>query len=117
MQIAGIHFELVTCHRKPERSFFLKGRQFPVCARCTGIYIGYFTYPFFLFDLAYLNFYISVALIMPTVIDGLIQALSNRESNNVIRLVTGIAAGTGFISLASITGERIYMGILFLTNY
>lgn len=24
------------CHRRPERSFFYKGRQFPICARCTG---------------------------------------------------------------------------------
>lgn len=24
----------------PERSFFLDGRQFPVCARCSGLYAG-----------------------------------------------------------------------------
>ncbi|MBQ3473297.1 MAG: DUF2085 domain-containing protein, partial [Methanobrevibacter sp.] len=26
------------CHRMHERSFFIKGHQFPVCARCTGFY-------------------------------------------------------------------------------
>lgn len=28
------------CHQMPERSFSYKGKQFPVCARCTGIFIG-----------------------------------------------------------------------------
>ena len=28
------------CHQRPDRSFFLFGRQLPVCARCTGLYAG-----------------------------------------------------------------------------
>jgi uncharacterized membrane protein len=30
----------VVCHRRPERSFHVHGRQFPVCARCTGLYLS-----------------------------------------------------------------------------
>lgn len=32
------------CHQLAERSFFYKGYQFPVCARCTGVTIGQFLY-------------------------------------------------------------------------
>lgn len=28
------------CHRIPSRSFFIAGRQLPLCARCTGTFIG-----------------------------------------------------------------------------
>jgi uncharacterized membrane protein len=28
------------CHRIPERSFFLDGHQLPLCARCTGTFLG-----------------------------------------------------------------------------
>jgi uncharacterized membrane protein len=28
------------CHQRPERSFYLWATQMPVCARCTGIYLG-----------------------------------------------------------------------------
>jgi uncharacterized membrane protein len=29
------------CHQIPERSFFIAGHPFAVCARCTGIYAGF----------------------------------------------------------------------------
>jgi uncharacterized membrane protein len=28
------------CHQRPERSFHLGSVQMPVCARCTGLYVG-----------------------------------------------------------------------------
>ena len=33
-------FGAMICHQRPERSFFWGVHQFPVCARCTGIYLS-----------------------------------------------------------------------------
>jgi uncharacterized membrane protein len=33
-------FGSVICHQLPDRSFFVDGRQLPVCARCTGLYVS-----------------------------------------------------------------------------
>jgi uncharacterized membrane protein len=30
----------LVCHQRPERSFASCGRQWPVCGRCAGLYIG-----------------------------------------------------------------------------
>jgi uncharacterized membrane protein len=30
----------LVCHQRPERSFHLDGAQYPVCARCLGLYVG-----------------------------------------------------------------------------
>lgn len=30
----------LVCHQLPDRSFHLAGAQLPVCARCTGLYLG-----------------------------------------------------------------------------
>lgn len=104
------------CHRKPERSFFWKGKQFPVCARCTGIHIGYISFPLFLFSVFTLNIWWTIFLILPTYIDGLTQAFFKRESNNLLRVTTGVIAGIGLMSLVSIIGKFIGTQILLILN-
>lgn len=110
-----LHFTF--CHRKPERSFFWKGKQFPVCARCTGIHVGYLSFPLFLFQLFTLNIWWTLALIIPTVVDGWTQAFYNRESNNWLRLVTGLMAGIGAMSLVAIIGRFLGLQVLQLINH
>lgn len=99
--------EFTFCHRKPERSLFWKGKQFPVCARCTGIHIGYLSLPLFLFNLISFNIWITIALMLPTIIDGWVQAKYDIESNNARRVITGFLAGLGTMSLTSIIGKSI----------
>ncbi|WP_102979301.1 DUF2085 domain-containing protein [Chryseobacterium scophthalmum] len=99
MSRSSLNFKL--CHRLPERSFYFKGKQFPVCARCTGIHLGYLSLPFFLIGVLSLNFWITILMILPTYLDGVTQAYCNRESNNYIRFTTGIIAGIGEMSLIS----------------
>jgi len=65
-----------------------------VCARCTGIYLGFFIMiPLLWFY--QIGMIISIILILPTLIDGLTKVYLNRESTNFLRFSTGILAGIG----------------------
>ncbi len=88
------------CHQKPERSFYFNGKQFPLCARCTGILIGYFV-GIIIACITYRNNYLYLLslLITPMIIDGGIQYIFKKESNNLRRLITGILGGIGIIYL------------------
>ncbi|KAB1067545.1 DUF2085 domain-containing protein [Tamlana haliotis] len=106
-----LHFTL--CHQLPERSFFFKGKQFPICARCTGIQVGYFVLPFFIFGLIEIPLIWSLLMVIPAYLDGAIQAYFDVESNNKRRFITGLITGVGSMSMASLIG--IYIGKLILT--
>lgn len=108
----NLNVSIPFCHRKPERSFFWKEKQFPLCARCMGIHAGYVTFPFFLFSVFSLDIWFTIILIVPTYADGLIQLKFKKESNNYRRLITGLMAGVGTMSMVSIIGK--FLGDLIL---
>ena len=87
------------CHCRPERSFFFRGRQFPVCARCTGIMTG-----MLLFALSCWwfrpPFRAALILIIPLIADGTIQKKTSYESTNIRRLITGTLFGYSICWLA-----------------
>ena len=91
------------CHRIPARTFKIKNHYFPVCARCTGIYISGFTYILIaiLFPITYSIELLIIGLLMliPMIIDGTTQLLGKRESNNYIRFITGLLGGVGLVTL------------------
>lgn len=86
------------CHQMPERSFFIRGYQFPVCARCTGVLISSII-ACFIFAFYRIDFKICIALSGIMFLDWLIQRIGIRESTNPRRLVTGLLGGLGFMTL------------------
>lgn len=87
------------CHRMPERSFFIKGKQFPICARCTGILVGYFLGIIYLLLAPKYNLLLELSLMIPIAIDGTGQYLGYWTSNNKRRFFTGILAGISTICI------------------
>ena len=68
---------LFGCHQMRSRSFYVFGRLFLLCARCSGMLIGVFAL------LLWRN--------MPILIlDGALQKWTVYESNNVVRFITGV---------------------------
>jgi uncharacterized membrane protein len=87
------------CHCRPDRSFFYKGRQFPVCARCTGVLLGY---PLGVLWLGFFGrWHIAICLLacLPVVIDGIGQRKGKWESTNIRRLITGLLLGFSTIHI------------------
>ena len=88
------------CHGKEERCLDYRNHKFPLCARCTGIYLGFITV--LLFEMLVtlppgrlLPVYL--ALGVPATIDGVTQLIGSRESSNPLRIATGFAGGVGLM--------------------
>lgn len=85
------------CHARPDRSFYFRGKQFPICARCTGELIGMIAgIPIVIFQ-GCPQFVIVLVMMIPLVFDGFLQRLTSYESGNIRRLITGILFGIALI--------------------
>lgn len=97
------------CHQLPERSFVSGGYQLPVCARDTGIYLGF---AFGLLALSVLArrsrpqelprwpvLVLIGVFIAAMGYDGVTSYAGLRGTTNDIRLVTGLATGWGLSAL------------------
>ena len=96
------------CHQIPERSFFFRGHQFPICARCTGILLGYIIGGLIALRYQHIPLEILILLLVPLGIDGCAQYLGFWESTNRRRLFTGILAG---IATDFLLAKIVLMGI------
>lgn len=86
------------CHQMPERSYFIRGYQFPLCARCTGVVISSFA-ALIVFWYYKLPLIPAALMLLIMFLDWLIQYLGIKESSNPRRLITGLLGGYGFVTL------------------
>ena len=100
------------CHRRKDRSFSYKGYYFPVCARCTGLHISFLVcfclMMVFQFHYTTNIILISFLLLVPTGVDGFTQLFKLRESNNYLRLVTGLLSGVGIAILMKVSVLNLF---------
>jgi len=83
------------CHQRPERSFFFKGYQFPICARCTGVLTGNILAGISLMCKFYLPLIFCVIFLFVMGIDWSLQHFFRIYSTNTRRFITGILGGYG----------------------
>src|SRR5215813_10014290 len=88
------------CHQLPERSYFIDGHKFAVCARCTGIYAG-FAFTLLLYPLvrslrstATPPRSLLILAILPLAIDFSLTFFGFWENTHTSRLLTGALLGS-----------------------
>ena len=91
----------LTCHQLPERSWFILGHQMAFCQRDTAMYLA-----ILVAGLAYgasgrprdgISVTTYILLTIPIAIDGGTQLIGLRESDGLLRTITGALFGAGSV--------------------
>lgn len=85
------------CHQRSDRSFFLRNYQFPLCARCSGMVLGYIFAIAVIIALGNISVIISFIFMGIMFLDWFIQFKKVKESTNSRRLITGFIGGYGVV--------------------
>ena len=104
---------LPICNLKQDRGFFIGSFCFPLCVRCVAI-ISAIILTFFVINLTKLRLkrgciILWVLLIIPCLLDGIMQYGFQMESTNFRRAWTGVLSGIGI-------GALVVQGIQFFEN-
>ena len=89
----------LVCHQRPERTLFVGGRYLPVCARDTGAFLGLLLGYAVLLSLHKKeakgppHLILTLAMLIPMLVDSFGQMLGFWISTNDIRLMTGLLFG------------------------
>jgi len=107
------------CHQLPERSIHLLGYQMPMCARCTGVHLG------FLSTMVWLRLngkhraakfpknnvlFLIVLMVIPYYLDSVLSYAGLIGTNNMNRLAVGLLFGSA-LPLLLVPIANIQMGI------
>ena len=85
-----------TCHRLTSSCLTLPWGISGLCARCTAFWLGLAAGVVLMYShIRKIPFWTGFPLLLPLIADGLLQFHSSYESCNFVRLVTGLAAGSG----------------------
>lgn len=84
----------INCHQLKSRSYFLNDNQMPFCTRDVGIFAGLFigSIVVLLFSFSIRYRWLALGLV-PIIIDGSLQSVTDYQSNNAMRMLTGLLAG------------------------
>ncbi|MGN1230869.1 MAG: DUF2085 domain-containing protein [Anaerotignum sp.] len=102
------------CHQMAERSFIWGNGKMPLCARCTGIYMGaFFALCFFLWKRRWegnqpfsaKQILLMLLCIIPMAADGFCSYIGFWESNQLLRVLTGSLIGTVVPALLLLAGN------------
>jgi uncharacterized membrane protein len=105
--IKGHTFGFCVCHRRKDRSFHFLGLENFLCSRCLGAVIGGMIAIILRFGGFLFPVILSVVFVIPLIIDGLHQAIFKKESNNLLRFITGILCGYGLVFIGAFFGNFI----------
>ena len=81
------------CHRRKDRSLRISGYTFPLCARCTGLWLGFVLGLLVRVAGLHMPLIFAFVLMLPLTVDGFTQLAGYRESNNPLRLLSGTLFG------------------------
>jgi uncharacterized membrane protein len=100
------------CHQMAERSFAFRNYQFPICARCTGLLIGYIlAVP--LFFIYQIPFYVIPISCFIMFVDWFLQYKMICQSTNIRRVVTGTLCGMAIMSFQLTYIKKLLILIFF----
>jgi uncharacterized membrane protein len=103
------------CHKRPDRSFFFFGRQFPLCARCTGVCAGQCV-AILLWIVEENNIPLAVNVLFCLIMffDWFVQERGLFESTNKRRFITGFFCGLGYVNILFIAVLLLKGGLMYM---